>query len=166
MTMLTIPAKALRGKDYRHMSVDQLVSLSANKRDTKPVSQKSQKMRGKKVTVRLPKEGTTYGTERMRSTLEVEYAAYLDSLVHVGKVLCWRYEPLSLRLADRTTYTPDFLIILPDGTMELHETKGYWRPQAWIKYKIAVENFPWFVFASVMRSKGGVWVIKKFGQES
>ena len=164
--MLTIPAKDIRGKDFKKMTVDQIVSLAANKRDTTPVvSQKSSKMRSKKATVRLPKAGATYGTERMRSKLEVEYAAYLDSLVHVGEVLAWRYEPMSLRLADRTTYTPDFLLILPDGTLELHETKGFWREKAWIKYKVAAEQYPWFVFAYVMKSKGGTWQIKKAGEK-
>jgi len=164
--MLTIPAKDIRGKDFKKMTVDQIVSLTANKRDTTPVvSQKSSKMRSKKATVRLPKSGATYGTERMRSKLEVEYAAYLDSLVYAGDVLAWRYEPMSLRLADRTTYTPDFLLILPDGTLELHETKGFWREKAWIKYKIAAEQYPWFVFACVMKSKGGVWQIKKVGEK-
>ena len=47
-----------------------------------------------------------------------------------GIVFSWRYEAVTLKLADKTTYTPDFLVVLVDGSIELHEVKGTWNAPA------------------------------------
>lgn len=66
-----------------------------------------------------------------------------------------KFEGLKLRLADRTTYSPDFVVWHLDNSIELVETKGYWQEDAKVKFKIARELFPCFRFTAIKRNKGG-----------
>lgn len=96
--------------------------------------------------------------------LETAYAKHLDELLHNHKILWWVYEGLKFRLAKNTTYTPDFTVMLPDGTIELHETKGWWKDDARVKIKMAAELFP-FQFVGVTRrpkKEGGGWEYEEF----
>lgn len=92
--------------------------------------------------------------------LESSYAAELEVMKRAGVILSYEYETISLRLANRTTYTPDFLVVYPDR-MELHECKGFWRDDARVKWKVAADKFPWFRFVAVQR-KGKEWSIENY----
>lgn len=98
------------------------------------------------------------------SSYERRYAAYLRAQVAAGEVLAWAYEPFNLRLGVRCYYTPDFLVLMPDGTIEVHEVKGFWRDDARVKIRVAAETHPWFRFVGVTRSKGGdrEWQLEEF----
>lgn len=87
---------------------------------------------------------------RMNKT-EAAYAQHLHALQLAGKVKGWRFESVTLRLADATRYTPDFLVELFVGPLELHEVKGFWRDDARVKFKVAAELFPMFRFVAVKR---------------
>jgi len=92
---------------------------------------------------------------------EQAYAAVLDGLKSAGQILNYWYEPMKLRLAQKTFYTPDFLVMASDYTLELHEVKGFWQDAAKIKIKVAAEQFD-FRFVAVMGKKlpkkdGGGW---------
>lgn len=75
--------------------------------------------------------------------LEKRYAEHLNLLLATGQIDRWDYEPVTLKLAKRTTYTPDFRVILADGTEEYHETKGFMRDDAHVKLKVAAESHPY-----------------------
>ena len=92
-------------------------------------------------------------TEGMNK-LEAEYAQLLGLLKHGRDILDWRFEPIKLRLAHTTFYTPDFLVIQADG-FEFHETKGFMRDDAAVKLKVAAQLYPWFTFVLVQKSKSG-----------
>lgn len=92
--------------------------------------------------------------------LESEYAAYLRGLQHAGEVLWWAFEPIKLKLARLTTYTPDFVVMTKDGTLECHETKGFWQDDAKVKIKVAAEKFP-FRFVAITK-KRGQWETEEF----
>lgn len=96
--------------------------------------------------------------------LEAAYAEHLAALEMHSHILWWRFEGFSLRLADGAHYTPDFAVMLPDGTIELHETKGQWREAARIRIKVAAETFP-FRFVGV-RSVKGQWIFEDFSSGS
>ena len=85
---------------------------------------------------------------------EAAYAAHLTLLT-----VEWLFESVKLRLADRTWYTPDFLVIdrgLALPVLAFHEVKGgFIREDAWIKFKIAKELFPMFRFIAVQKTKDG-----------
>ena len=101
-----------------------------------------------------------YAGDRMNK-LEANYAAYLETLRRAGKILFWRFESIKFRLADRTWYTPDFYIMRPDGTIEIHETKGHWEDDARVKIKATAEQFPEFWFVAV-QWKRGEWQLERF----
>ncbi|ENH6340913.1 DUF1064 domain-containing protein [Burkholderia vietnamiensis] len=97
---------------------------------------------------------------RMNKT-EAAYAELLAARVHVGEILEFKFESLKLRLADRTWYTPDFAVVLPDGAREIHEVKGHWTDDARVKIKVAAELYPYYQFIAVRRVKGE-WVRETF----
>lgn len=87
------------------------------------------------------------GTER-------KYADYLEQCRKRGDILRWDFEPVKLRLADSTFYTPDFRVILHDGTEEYHEVKGFWRDDARVKIKVAAEMHPYrFIAVSLVKKQ-------------
>ena len=56
---------------------------------------------------------------------ETSYAQYLEGEKQSGRVADYWFESLKLKVADGTCwYTPDFMVLLPDGRLELHEVKG------------------------------------------
>ena len=104
--------------------------------------------------------------QEYKSKLEEQFAAHLQSTIKEG---AWRYEPIKLRLAQNTFYTPDFLEIGHDGTIWLYEVKGSWRgatrktakgsihisqDKSRVKLKVAAKLYPWFRFVAVTKEKG------------
>jgi hypothetical protein len=89
---------------------------------------------------------------------EAAYAVLLEQHRQAGKIKDWMFEAITLRLARRTSYTPDFYVVLPDGSREFHETKGFMRDDANVKLKVAANKFPSFTFRLVRR-KAGFWDI-------
>ncbi len=92
--------------------------------------------------------------------LETASELVLRARQQAGEVAWYRYEGIKLRLADKTFYTPDFAVMLADGSLEMHETKGYWEDDARVKIKIAAETYP-FRFVGIRRVKGA-WEIEEF----
>lgn len=92
--------------------------------------------------------------------LEAEYAARLEALKGVGQIADYRFECVKLRLADRTFYTPDFMVLRADGVFEMHEVKGFWEDDARVKIKVAAELYP-FKFIAARKQKGA-WVFEEF----
>lgn len=97
------------------------------------------------------------GTERKR-------AIELEAMLRTGEILMWRFEAMTLKLADDTRYTPDFFVMLPDGTVRFEETKGFLRDDALVKIKVAATMFPFsFVMLTVRPKKdGGGWATRTF----
>jgi len=104
---------------------------------------------------------------RMNQT-EARYAAHLDTLQRAGTILRWDFEPEKLRLATAAFYSPDFRVVMPDGTVEFHEVKGrkgagfYAREDARLKVRIAAEMHPYRFFVVWPRKGGRGWERKEF----
>ena len=92
---------------------------------------------------------------------ERDYADHLEILKRAGEIVRYRFEPIKLRLADRTFYESDFLVTTPEH-MELHEVKGHWEDDARVKIKVAAEIYPEFAFVAVTKAKGGGWETEVF----
>jgi hypothetical protein len=98
---------------------------------------------------------------------EAAYALHLESLKQAGEVVFYKFEGLTFRLADNTRFTPDFVVMLPDGMIELHEVKGaraIFRDDAKVKIKVASALYP-FLFKAVFpiaKKHGGGWEIEEF----
>jgi len=84
---------------------------------------------------------------------EKSYAELLDHQTYAGDVAWWLFEGLKFKLAPNTYYTPDFVVMLRDGTIELHEVKGFWQDDARVKIKVAASRFPFTFKAFKVRSK-------------
>ena len=99
--------------------------------------------------------------DRMNKT-EAAYAYELEMRRLAGEVAWFAFEAIKLRLADKTFYTPDFLVVLADGEVQFHEVKGFWRDDARVKIKVAAEQYP-FPFVAIRKTKGG-WETEYFGR--
>jgi hypothetical protein len=103
----------------------------------------------------------TYALGRLKAgamnQTEARYGALLKLRLMAGEVAWYRFEGIKLRLADSTFYTPDFAVMLADGTMELHEVKGFWEDDARVKIKVAAEMYP-FRFVAVKSQRGSFQV--------
>jgi hypothetical protein len=101
---------------------------------------------------------------------EAAYNRYLTDLQAAGQIQWFKFEGYKFKLADNTTYTPDFAVMLNDGTLEFHDTKGrttkkraggkvetYWcMEDAKIKMKVVADIYP-HPFRAVWLSKDGSW---------
>lgn len=97
---------------------------------------------------------------------EASYAAELDLRKSAGDVLDFRFEAFKLKLADNTTITPDFTVLMPSGHIELHDVKGTFFPEHnRVKWKVGVETFPWFTWVLVRpraKKNGGGFDFERF----
>ncbi len=84
---------------------------------------------------------------------EAEYSRRLELLKHTGTIVWFAYEAVKFRLAQKTFYTPDFLVMRSSGAFELHEVKGFMRDDAAIKIKVLAEHAPMRIVL-VQRHKG------------
>ena len=98
---------------------------------------------------------------------ESDYAEHLKAAQIAGEVACWWFEGIGLKLAPSCHYYPDFLVMLPDGRLEVHEVKarsakGGYRAEedAKVKLKVCAEKFP-FPLIVVWPKQGGA----RFGWE-
>lgn len=97
--------------------------------------------------------------QRMNKT-ETRYANILQGYVLGGEILSYEFGAFTFRLGDRTRYTPDFMVVRPDRSVEFHEVKGsYIWEDARVKLKVTAAKFPFkFVLA---QWKKGQWNISE-----
>lgn len=95
--------------------------------------------------------------------LEESYAAELERRRVAGEVEWYAYEAVTLRLADRCRYTPDFAVMTSDGEIQMHECKGFMRDDARVKLKVAAEQFPmrFLLVRAIPRKSGGGFAIEE-----
>lgn len=93
--------------------------------------------------------------------LESAYSQHLELRLIAGEIAWYQFEGMKFRLAGKTFYTPDFNVMLADGTLEMHETKGFWEDDARVKIKVAAEQFP-FRFVGVQRQGSAGWKFEVF----
>lgn len=85
---------------------------------------------------------------------EARYSQLLMGRQLAGEIKKWAFEPVRLRLADGAWYCPDFMVEMPDGRLELHETKGFMREAANVRLKVAAELHTWATFYLVKAERG------------
>lgn len=97
---------------------------------------------------------------------ETEYAKRLEQMKMEGRIYDWRFHPMNIRLADRTFYEVDFLVIGENYRLEIHETKGgYVTDKGGMKIKLVAEALPWFRMVKCTKLKvkqGGGWKIEDY----
>lgn len=97
---------------------------------------------------------------------EAAYAQYLEGEKQAGRIADFWFESLKLKVADGACwYLPDFMILRPNGELELHEVKGSPRifaDDAKVKCKSVATQYPFALFVVYPRNKrqgGGFDVI-------
>lgn len=110
-----------------------------------------------------------------RNRTEAAYEAHLQALCAAGEICGFEFEGMKLRMADKTWWTPDFVVMTADGYIELHDTKGtttktrangekekapWIEDDARVKMKVIAEQWPFKVFA-VFKTPAG-WVRQAF----
>jgi len=98
--------------------------------------------------------GLGYIKDPYKNKTERAYANHLEMLKYAGEVLWYAYEGVRFSLGGGAWFTPDFLVMLADCTLECHEVKGHWREAARVRIKVASEKFP-FRFRAFKSAKGG-----------
>lgn len=91
---------------------------------------------------------------------EAAYAMRLEAAKQRGEVIWYEFEPVKLRLAAATFYSPDFMVLNAAGEIEMHEVKGFWQDDARVKIKVAAAKYP-FIFKAI-QYKRKEWIIEEF----
>jgi hypothetical protein len=85
--------------------------------------------------------------------MEAEHFQNLEFQRQAGEVLWHAPHSVGLRLADRTFYYPDAMVVSgEDSVLEIHEVKGFWEDDALVKIKVAAEMYP-FRFVAWTKNK-------------
>ena len=91
-----------------------------------------------------------------KNKTELAYEEYLKTLKLVGEVTNWWFESVTFVLADRASYTPDYVVMYATGVVEIIEIKGgIVEDDAAAKFRVARGMFPWLTFKMLKKSKGG-----------
>lgn len=97
----------------------------------------------------------------VKNKTEEAYGQHLELLKRTGDVTNYWFESYKFRLADKTFYTPDYVVQLPSGELECHEVKGYWEDDARVKIKVAASLYP-FRFVAIQKDKLLGWKREEF----
>jgi hypothetical protein len=109
-----------------------------------------------------------YALGRLKSGVlnrtEQAYSDHLDALKARGEIEWFTFEGMTFKLAEGSRYTPDFTVLFPDGSMQIHEVKGRWLDDAKTKIKVASDKFPFQFKAiyAVPKRDGGGWREEEF----
>jgi hypothetical protein len=76
-----------------------------------------------------------------------------------GEIEHYDFEPIKLRLADKTWYTIDYFVQRRCGTMDAVEVKGRWEDDSRVKFKVAANQYKCFRFYAVTM-EGGLWIVE------
>lgn len=94
---------------------------------------------------------------------EKAYAERLDLLQRAGEIRSWKFESVKFKLADKTYYTPDFMVVTEEQ-VEFHDTKGsFVEDDFMVKVKVVAEMYPEFCFKLVeakYTDRDGLRIIK------
>ena len=125
------------------MSADPSPAMTAHPSQPKPATRKRRQSKGPNKT-------------------EAEYRRlYLDRIYPPARIL---YEAITLRLANGHRYTPDWVVLLPDGQVECHEVKGAYRLGSLQRARLAFDQarieWPAWRWVWATRGKGGAWEVE------
>ncbi len=151
-------------REYEQRMGRSASSKSVPKKDVQPVTPIQQSLES--APAELTAKQRTQALGRLRTgtmnKTEARYAEHLKWRMHAGEVAWFKFESIKLRLADKTTYTADFFVMLTSGDLEVHEVKGHWEEDARVKIKLAAEHYPFrFLAVKWLKDEGG-WNFEDF----
>ena len=111
-----------------------------------------------------------YGKRHVPGVMNVtesRYAEVLQLKKLSGEVLEWLFEAQTFKLADDCRFTPDFMVLYADGTIQFVDVKGGGPidPKSVVKVKCAAEKFwcyRWSVAKARTKKDGGGFEITDY----
>lgn len=105
---------------------------------------------------RFNRDNTKYGKRHIPGQMnqtESAYAECLQALKLTGEILDWKFEAVTFKLASDVRYTPDFMVMYADCTIEFVDSKGGGPidPKSIVKARCAAEMFWMFKFVIEQR---------------
>ena len=117
--------------------------------------QVKEKLSGKPQPKIMTKPRAQHDPGRMNKLESRFEQEILKPALQNGSISQYKFEPIKLRMAKRTFYSPDFMAVRSnDQAILIYEVKGHWEDDARVKWKTCAELFPEFVFVAVQRLKG------------
>lgn len=114
--------------------------------------------------LRLPIARGRRRTPGEMNRLEARYAQQLEARKAAGEILWYEFEAVKLKLGNdwKTTILVDFFVMLANGELEAHETKGGWFPEHnRAKLKVAARLFPLRFILVRNPSKAAGWTFEE-----
>jgi hypothetical protein len=105
---------------------------------------------------------TIYKKKGIMNELERNFhLSYLQPREQAGELTLIRYEGITLPIAHRCTYTPDYIAETPEGQTVLFETKSphRFKEKGILKLKVAAAQYPEYQFYLAEKKKGQ-WKVK------
>ncbi len=100
------------------------------------------------------------------SELEVEYNSRLKIMKLAGEIQDYWYHAIRLKVGGKgentrtSWYTPDFMVLTNDHTLEMIEVKGYKRNAEMVRIRAAADLYPYdFIVASKPKQS---WIFERF----
>jgi len=156
-----------------HISLGEAIERAhrmADEQEAKKVKPEPAKSKPKRAVAKA-----TIPTDDGMNKTERRYAQHLQYRKEIGEIQEWAREPERLRLADLsrgrsavgdrkdTFYKPDFRVVLNDGTIEMHEVKGFMRRDAKVHIQLAASLHPYRFVVVTVSGKG--WAYEWFTEE-
>lgn len=95
---------------------------------------------------------------------ELRYLKHLGRMKACGEIAEYWPHALKFRLADKTWYVPDVLVMAPDGQLSLHELKGWMEDDAAVKLKVTSELYWIFPVRLVREKPKGIFTVTEVGR--
>jgi len=135
----------LTEEEYRNLPINKGKEIELPKTDIAP---------GFKICIRKGHEVLQKNKTEQRYEDEK-----LNPLLFTKKIIAYQFEMIKFRLAWKTFYTPDYIVITQQGRMEAHEIKGgRIEDDAIVKFKVAASMFPYIVW-KLWQYKQGEWIL-------
>lgn len=163
-----------KGMLGKHHSAEARAVMSKKRRGVKKNLTKEQKEQyairaSRTMQKRMREHGTFYsrgkqswhtiGDQRhfFRSSWEVVYAKYLQSLFEHKEILRWEFEPQVFQFTNTgdgvRSYVPDFRVTNLDGSIEFHEVKGWMDKKSIIKLEKMKFEYPNIVLKLIRKKE-------------
>ncbi len=106
----------------------------------------------------IPRAGGDSLAGRSMTKPEREMAMILEAMRRNNEIESWKFEGMTLKLADGCRFTPDFFVVVSFLILRVRfvETKGpFIREDSMIKFKVAREQNGWAEWQLHQRNKNG-----------
>lgn len=106
----------------------------------------------------------------VRSSWEANYARYLNSLLNMGRIKSWQYEPKTFQFSGqpkggRHSYTPDFCVVTNAGTRIYVEVKGWMDTKSKRAIDLMISQYPDVCLHLVLSSTYN-WIRSRYSYEN